>query len=78
MSRILFFLLVGVALYLVWKGMLRKERLREDASRDRAASDSGEDMVACARCGVNVPRGEAKLEAGRLVCADNPRCHGGP
>jgi hypothetical protein len=31
-------------------------------------------MVACARCGVNVPRSETREEGGRLVCAANPNC----
>jgi uncharacterized protein len=74
MTRILFFVLIAFAIYVALKGMARKERLREEASQRRAASAGGEDMVTCARCGVNVPRGEVKLEAGRLVCAENPRC----
>jgi len=74
MSRILFFVLVALAIYVVLKGMARKERLRDEPSRRRASSEAGEDMVTCARCGVNVPRGESKVEAGRTVCADNPRC----
>jgi formylmethanofuran dehydrogenase subunit E len=41
---------------------------------DARRSDRGEDMVQCARCGVHLPRSEAREEAGRLVCRDNPRC----
>jgi uncharacterized protein len=77
MSRILFFLLIAFVIYIALKGMARKERVREDSKR-RAASAGGEDMVTCSRCGVNVPRGESKVEAGRLVCADNPRCRPAP
>lgn len=78
MSRILFFLLVAFAIYFALKGMARKERLREERSTRRAATGRGEDMVTCSRCGVNVPRGESKEEAGRIVCADNPRCRPAP
>jgi uncharacterized protein len=78
MSRILFFVLVAFVIYLALKGMARKERLRDEASKRRAASPGGEDMVMCSRCGVNVPRAESKVEAGRLVCADNPRCRPAP
>jgi late competence protein required for DNA uptake (superfamily II DNA/RNA helicase) len=31
-------------------------------------------MVACARCGVHMPRSEAKIDAGTFYCRDNPRC----
>jgi formylmethanofuran dehydrogenase subunit E len=34
----------------------------------------GEDMVTCARCGVNLPRSEATEADGLLVCRDNPKC----
>jgi uncharacterized protein len=78
MSRLIFFALLFVAIYLALKGMARKARLREQAERQRAAAPGGEDMVTCARCGVNMPRSEAKAEAGRLVCADNPRCRPAP
>jgi uncharacterized protein len=76
MGRILFFALVFVALYLAWKSMMRKAEIREDERRPRPTAALGEDMVTCTRCGVNVPRSEAKDEGGRLVCADNPRCRG--
>ena len=36
----------------------------------------GEDMVTCARCGVNLPRSEALEAAGSFRCKDNPRCTG--
>jgi len=78
MSRILFFILIAFAIYIALKGMARKERVREEESKRRAATTAGEDMVMCARCGVNVPRGETKLDAGRLVCAENPRCRLAP
>jgi uncharacterized protein len=76
MSRLIFFALIFFAIYIALKGMARKQRLRDEAARGSAAMPGGEDMVTCARCGVNVPRSDAKSEGGRLVCADNPRCRG--
>ena len=74
MARLLFFFLIGLAIYFAVRGLQRKSALRERAEERRAATGDGEDMVRCARCGVNVPRSEARADAGRLVCADNPRC----
>ena len=74
MARLLTFVIIALVVYLLLKGLGRKNELRSRGSRPRAASAAGEDMVACARCGVNVPRSEVREEAGRLVCADNPRC----
>lgn len=50
---------------------------RRDEEVD-ARSPKGEDMVACARCGVNLPRSEARVEGETYVCRDNPRCIAGP
>ena len=74
MARLLTFVIIAFVVYLLLKGLGRKNELRERDARPRAASAAGEDMVACARCGVNVPRSEMREDAGRLVCADNPRC----
>ena len=41
-----------------------------------AQMPQGEDMVVCARCGVNLPRSEANEAAGAFYCKDNPRCTG--
>ena len=42
--------------------------------RPEAKSKDVEDMVACARCGVNMPRSEAVAEGDAYHCKDNPRC----
>ena len=31
-------------------------------------------MVACARCGVNMPRSDAREDGALFYCRDNPRC----
>jgi uncharacterized protein len=75
-GRILFFVILGLVIWLIVRGILRAQ---DRASRAPGAkSAQGEDMVTCAKCGVNLPRSEAREENGRLVCNDNPRCRAGP
>lgn len=77
MGRILFFILIGIAIWLLWRGSTRITR-RPGAAEASRRSEHGEDMVQCARCGVHLPRSEARDEGGRLVCRDNPRCRAAP
>ncbi len=72
MSRILLLLLIGFLIYLVVRGYLRLNK--EKKPPPAPTTLSGEDMLACARCGVNVPRSELTEVDGRLVCAANPSC----
>ncbi len=72
MGRILFFILIGIAVWLLWRGSVRVTARPPPGEASR--SERGEDMVQCARCGVHLPRSEAREEGGRLVCRDNPRC----
>jgi uncharacterized protein len=78
MAKILLLLLIGFFIYALFRGFFRSQ-VRQDREADAptASSARGEDMVACARCGVNLPRSEAREENGRLVCAANPGCKPG-
>ena len=69
MGRIL--ILIGIALWWLFRGFFRAQ-VRDE--KPLAQSPVGEDMVRCARCGVNLPRSESREEAGKLVCATNPQC----
>lgn len=71
MGRILFWLLIAVLFWWFVKGLL-KSRMRDEAPH--AHTVQGEDMVACARCGVNMPRSDAREEAGKYFCLNNPHC----
>ena len=71
MGRLIFWLLIAVLFWWFVKGLL-KSRKSEDATPSESARV--EDMVACARCGVNMPQSEALLEGGKYYCASNPRC----
>jgi uncharacterized protein len=70
LARILLLLAIGFALWLLFKGFLRKQDKPDGAPREGKV----EDMVACARCGVNMPRSEAREEGGKFYCRDNAAC----
>ena len=71
MGKLLFFLLLGLLAWALVRG-LTKSKLKHD--EDPAKPGRVEDMVACARCGVNLPRSDAREESGRFFCVDNPQC----
>lgn len=73
MGRILSLLVIAALVYLVFRGFFRAQ-VRDAEGPGRAKSSRGEDMVACARCGVNVPRSSAREEGGGWVCEGNPNC----
>lgn len=73
MARILLLLIIAFLIYLLFRGFFRAQVKGEP--RAPATTSKGEDMVACARCGVNLPRSEAREEGGRLFCQNNPHCH---
>ena len=74
MGRILLLLLLAFIIYLVFRALFRSQVKKEDAPPPSATSAEGEEMVACARCGVNVPRSETREADGRRICASNPNC----
>lgn len=69
MSRILFFVLLALAVYLAWR-LLQKKQLPTDRP------DSGVPrlpMVSCATCGLHVPRDEALMQDERYFCCEEHR-----
>ena len=70
MARILLLLAIGFAIWLLFRGFLRSQTKDAEPSEARDV----EDMVACARCGVNMPRSDAKEEGGRFTCSDPENC----
>jgi len=73
LGRIVLLLVIGFLIYLLLRGFWRSQVKREDAA-PLATTSAGEDMVTCARCGVNLPRSEALEQGDKLVCRDNPNC----
>jgi uncharacterized protein len=72
MARVLLLLVIAFFIYLLFRGFL-KSQVKRDAPPP-VHSAKGEDMVTCARCGVNMPRSDARDDAGKLVCRDNAQC----
>jgi uncharacterized protein len=70
LGRLILFLIVALVLWWVLRPVFRSRE--GDAAPSR--SPKGEDMVACARCGVNLPASDAREEAGRYYCVNNPHC----
>ncbi len=75
MGRIVLLLVIAFLIWLVFRGFFRVQARKADIP---ARSTHGEDMVACVRCGVTLPRSEAREEGGTFVCRDNSRCIPGP
>jgi uncharacterized protein len=76
LGRIVFLLIIVFLVWLVFRGFFRAQTRRK--AEVAARSEKAEDMVACARCGVNLPRSEAQAQGNAFVCRDNPRCIAGP
>ena len=66
MSKILLFAVLAAVVYLVLRSA---RRARSQRTADRPA----ESMVACAGCGVHLPRSEAMLAKGRFYCSEEHR-----
>ncbi|MBC8022213.1 MAG: hypothetical protein H7Y14_03790 [Burkholderiales bacterium] len=72
MGRIVLLLIIVFLVWLVFRTFFRAQT--KGKTEVTARSEKGEDMVACARCGVNLPRSDARPEGNAFVCRDNPRC----
>ena len=75
MARILLLLFIVFLLYLLFRGFYRAQVGKKPPPAPPATTAGGEDMITCTRCGVNLPRSEAREAEGQLVCANNPQCH---
>lgn len=71
MGKIILFLVLAAAAYLIIRGAMRARRA-SSRPEDRAGKPA-ESMKACARCGVNVPSSEALEADGRYYCSDEHR-----
>lgn len=69
MSRIVFFVLLAVAIYLVWR-LLQKKQLPPDGVDPGVPRLA---MVSCATCGLHVPRDEALMQDERFFCCEEHR-----
>ena len=69
MGRIVFFVLLAVAAYLVWKWLQRAGR-GPDSSQPPTAAKA---MVSCAHCGLHLPQTDALVVGDRYFCSDEHR-----
>ena len=70
MGRILFFVLLALVVYLVWRSFQR----RDAGERPAPGRDAGpQAMVSCAKCGLHVPRHEALPLGERYYCCEEHR-----
>jgi uncharacterized protein len=66
MRFLVLILLVVVAVWLIRRALRASKR----GEQGRAGAPEVGDLVKCARCGVHLPRGEARLADGKLFCGD--------
>jgi uncharacterized protein len=69
MSRIVFFVLLALAIYLVWRLLQKKQPPPSGADSSVARLP----MVSCATCGLHVPREEALIQGERYFCCEEHR-----
>ncbi|MGZ8253401.1 MAG: PP0621 family protein [Burkholderiaceae bacterium] len=70
MGRILFFLLLAVVIYMVWRSMQRRDKGPPSSGTELGTPQA---MVSCATCGLHVPRQEALLLGDRFFCCEEHR-----
>ncbi len=76
MSRLIFFLLLGVGVFWLLSSYRKKDGKDtppKDEDFSNKASTQGEDMVRCAQCGVHLPTQEAIFANGKYYCCDAHR-----
>ena len=74
MVRIIVLLILAFALWwLIRRLFADKAEPGQEAAKE-ASDAKPEDMVVCSRCGVNMPRSDARVEGGKFLCVNNPHC----
>ena len=72
MGRILFFVVLGVGLYVAFR-IWRVSQRRDAAARPERMPVEGEAIVRCGHCGLNVPRSAAAADGERWSCSEDHR-----
>jgi uncharacterized protein len=91
MGKVLTWIGIGLAIWVVWKLVLVSRRRAESAREARSAPPAGggeagargadrldapERMVECAVCGLHLPGSEARFGGGKVYCSDAHREQG--
>lgn len=75
MGRILFFVLLAIAAYVVWMWLRRSAS--NGAPRTHAPrTDTPQAMISCAHCGLHLPQQEAQPMGERFYCCEEHRRRG--
>jgi uncharacterized protein len=70
LGKVLLLLVIGFIVYVLFKGFL-KSSVKQAQDDKRAA---GENLVQCAKCGVQMPMSDAVAQDGGFVCRDPATC----
>jgi uncharacterized protein len=70
MGRLLVLVVLIVIAAWLLRRALRRHEHSVDPRADAPAAKPAEELVRCARCGLLLPRGEARLAAGRAYCTE--------
>jgi len=60
--------LVLLVVLAVW--LIRRALRAPDRGPDKASGQAEGELVSCARCGLHMPRAEAKVRDGALYCSE--------
>lgn len=75
--KVLLWLVIAI-LVVVWLKKSSKLKVSGQAAAESHASEGGERMIPCARCGVHVPASESVTNfAGQTFCSEEHRRLGG-
>jgi len=69
MKIVAWLILIFVVLLALRMINVRNARARRNATRDAAAKPAGQPMVRCVRCGVYLPRTEARSVSAGYICS---------
>jgi formylmethanofuran dehydrogenase subunit E len=70
LGKVLLLLVIGFLVYVLFKGFM-KSSVKQAKEEKRVA---GEDLVQCAKCGVQMPTSDAVAKDGRFECRDPATC----
>jgi formylmethanofuran dehydrogenase subunit E len=70
LGKVLLLLVIGFIVYVLFKGFL-KSSVKQAQEEKRVA---GENLVQCAKCGVQMPMSDAVAKDEGFVCRDPANC----
>lgn len=73
MNKLIFLLIVGFIGYGLVRSYLRRKSHDDDTDSKPNTKISGENMVRCKHCSVNLPVSEAVLSQGNYFCSNEHR-----